>query len=251
MEKRILEKLKEIEEQKGIEILFAVESGSRAWGFASPDSDYDIRFVFKRQTEDYLDLWEKKDTIEFMTEDDLDGSGWDLKKATLLLAKSNASFLGWLFSPIVYINNGSCLEEMRKLANENFNPVAGFYHYHSMNKGFQEQLENEDLKLKPFFYAIRTALSANWILNQETIPPVLFSEFFQFLNLQEVELLKELIVIKAEQKELAQFSIDKRLIALAKEIVNQNNEGKNSLPTKKPDLKAFNHFFKQLILEKS
>lgn len=248
MEKRILEKLKEIEEQKGIEILFAVESGSRAWGFASPDSDYDIRFVFKRSTEDYLDLWEKKDTIEFMTEDDLDGSGWDLKKATLLLAKSNASFLGWLFSPVVYINNGSCLEDMRKLAKENFNPVAGFYHYHSMNKGFQEQLENEDLKLKPFFYAIRTALCANWILKQHTNPPVLFTEFYPFLETRDCNLLDELIAIKAEQKELAEFKINQRLIELAKEIVTENNEGKDNLPTFKPNLEAFNQFFKNQLM---
>lgn len=248
MEKRILEKLKEIEKQKGIEILFAVESGSRAWGFASPDSDYDIRFVFKRSTEDYLDLWEKKDTIEFMTEDDLDGSGWDLKKATLLMAKSNASFLGWLFSPVVYINKGSCLEDMRKLAKENFNPVAGFYHYHSMNKGFQEQLENEDLKLKPFFYAIRTALCANWILKQHTNPPVLFTEFYPFLNPKDCKLLDELIVIKAEQKELAEFKINQRLIELAKEIVKENNEGKDNLPTFKPNLEAFNQFFKNQLM---
>jgi predicted nucleotidyltransferase len=248
MEKRILEKLKEIEAQKGIEILFAVESGSRAWGFTSPDSDYDIRFVFKRPTEDYLDLWEKKDTIEFMTEDDLDGSGWDLKKATLLLAKSNASFLGWLFSPIVYINKGSCLEDMRKLAKENFNPVAGFYHYHSMNKGFQEQLENEDLKLKPFFYAIRTALCANWILKQHTIPPVLFTEFYPFLDPKDCELLDELIAIKAEQKELAEYKVNKRLIELAKEIVQENNDGKDNLPTFKPNLVAFNQFFKNQLM---
>lgn len=101
MKTQILKKLKEIEESKQVEILFAVESGSRAWGFPSPDSDYDIRFVYKHSKDWYLNLWEQKDTIEFMTEDDLDGSGWDVRKALKLLAKSNASFTDWLFSPIV------------------------------------------------------------------------------------------------------------------------------------------------------
>lgn len=144
MKDRIVNKLREVEKENNIEILFAVESGSRAWGFASPDSDYDIRFVYRKKKEEYLSLWESKDTIEFMTEDDLDGSGWDLKKATTLLAKSNASFLGWLFSPIIYIDNGKTLIAMKALATENFIPVSGFYHYHSMNKGFYEKIRMEN-----------------------------------------------------------------------------------------------------------
>lgn len=98
MEIKILEKLKEIELQKGVEILYACESGSRAWGFASPDSDYDIRFIYKHDLNYYLSLWEQTDVIEFMTADDLDGSGWDLRKTVKLLAKSNASLLEWIFS---------------------------------------------------------------------------------------------------------------------------------------------------------
>lgn len=115
MRKEILNKLKQIEQDKSIEILFAVESGSRAWGFASPDSDYDIRFVYKHSKDWYLNLWEQTDTIQFITEDDLDGSGWDIRKALRLLAKSNASFTGWLFSPIVYRADSDFLNEIKKL----------------------------------------------------------------------------------------------------------------------------------------
>ena len=81
METKILEKLNEIALDRNIEIVFAVESGSRAWGFASPDSDYDIRFVYKHNADWYLNLWEQKDTVQFITEDDLDGSGWDIRFA--------------------------------------------------------------------------------------------------------------------------------------------------------------------------
>ena len=105
MKEVIQNKLKEIELQKGVEILYAVESGSRAWGFASPDSDYDIRFIYKHDLDYYLSLWEQTDVIEFMTEDDLDGSGWNLRKTLKLLAKSNASLLEWIYSPVVYYEN--------------------------------------------------------------------------------------------------------------------------------------------------
>lgn len=161
METKILEKLNEIEREKGIEILFAVESGSRAWGFESPDSDYDIRFVYKHKLDWYLCLTEKTDTIEFMTEDDLDGSGWDLRKALRLLNRSNASFLGWLFSPVVYRSDEKFHEELKSLATLSFNPIAGFHHYHSMCKNFEDKLTTDDLTIKSYFYAIRTALCAN------------------------------------------------------------------------------------------
>jgi predicted nucleotidyltransferase len=243
MKNRILQKLREVEEQHNVEILFAVESGSRAWGFASPDSDYDIRFVYKQRKENYLSLWESKDTIQFMTEDDLDGSGWDIKKATLLLAKSNASFLGWLFSPIVYIDNREILGKMKKLAKDNFNPVSGFYHYHSMNKGFNEMLEEQEINLKSFFYAIRTALCANWIIEYGTIPPVYFKKLYNLIVEENKKLLDELIVSKSKTKEAGVTEIDHRLIDLAKFIVSDNNNRKNTVNTQKINRNEFNRFF--------
>ena len=243
MKDQILKKLQEVELNHSIEILFAVESGSRAWGFASPDSDYDIRFVYKRKMESYLSLWDSKDSIEFMTEDDLDGSGWDLKKATLLLAKSNASFLGWLFSPIVYIDRGGTLDTMKQLAIENFNPIAGFYHYHSMNKGFYEQLESKELKLKAFFYATRTAFCANWILKNETIPPVLFQDLYSLIDEENAQSLDKLIARKAQTNESGFSAIDDKLITLVKEIVLENNILKDSIKAIKATIADFDRFF--------
>lgn len=245
MKKKILDKLAQIERDRNIEILFAVESGSRAWGFASPDSDYDIRFVYKRKLDDYLSLWDSKDTIQFMTEDDLDGSGWDLKKATLLLAKSNASFLGWLFSPIVYINKGDTLEKMKKLAVDNFNPVSGFYHYHSMNKGFYEQLVlgNGEMNLKAYFYAARTSFCANWILRFGSIPPVEFRELYGLFEKDEAQLLEELIEKKASIGESETAKIDRQLMELIKRTVVENMEEKDSVENRKGNSQEFNEFF--------
>lgn len=100
--KVITEKLNEIEEKENVKILHAVESGSRAWGFASPDSDYDVRFIYVRKKEDYLTLCEKSDVIEWQLDETLDINGWDLKKALQLFHKSNATLFEWSNSPIVY-----------------------------------------------------------------------------------------------------------------------------------------------------
>jgi predicted nucleotidyltransferase len=247
MKTRILEKLQEVEQNNNIEILFAVESGSRAWGFASPDSDYDIRFVYRRGKNHYLSLWESKDTLQFMTEDELDGSGWDLRKALRLLAKSNASFLGWLFSPIIYIDKEGVLEELKTLAKSNFNPVAGFYHYHSMNKGFDELLGSDEMTLKNFFYAIRTALCAKWIRDNETVPPVLFKELYSLVGDEDQKLLDALIALKGEREEKGKEDVDERLISLAKEIVTENNLRKGDVQNRSADLEAFDSLFLTLV----
>ena len=245
MKTQILEKLNEIERDKNIEILFAVESGSRAWGFASPDSDYDIRFVYKHKADWYLNLWEQKDTIQFMTEDELDGSGWDIRKALKLLAKSNASLLGWIFSPIVYKSSGTFLNDIKKVAEKNFNPVAGFFHYHSMNKNFEETLGSNEMTLKSYFYAIRTALCANWIYKKETIPPVNFRELYPLLEEESCVFLDELILLKSKEIEKSDTSVNEHLIDLVKRIVTKNNEVRNDLKNIKPNPEDFNTLFRK------
>lgn len=247
MKTKILNKLSEIEKEKDIEILFAVESGSRAWGFASPDSDYDIRFVYKHKRDWYLNLWEKTDTIQFMTDEDLDGSGWDVRKALKLLTKSNASFTGWLFSPIVYRADERFLSDIKELANNNFNPVAGFYHFHSMNKNFEETLGSEKMTLKSFFYAIRTALCANWIYKNKTIPPVSFRELYPLINTNFHSKLDDLIKLKSERIEKSNEEVDNDLIHLVKQIVDENNSIRDNLVNKKPNPDEFNKLFLKTI----
>ena len=102
MNKIIEQKLKEIEEKENVKIILAVESGSRAWGFASPDSDYDVRFIYVRETKEYLKLNEIRDVIEWQLDETLDISGWDIKKALKLLYKTNPTLFEWFSSPIVY-----------------------------------------------------------------------------------------------------------------------------------------------------
>jgi len=201
MKEKILQKLKEIEAQKGVEILFACESGSRAWGFQSPDSDYDVRFIYKHDLDYYLSLWEQPDVIEFMTEDDLDGSGWDLRKAVKLLAKSNAPLLEWLYSPIVYLQDEAFVTQMKDLAIECFSPIASLHHYLGTTKNFLEACQAEEVKLKNYFYALRTALAGKWIIEKNSFPPVAFLELLPISPLNVKEKVLELMEIKAVQDE--------------------------------------------------
>ena len=104
-----------------------------------------------------------------MTEDDLDGSGWDLRKTVKLLAKSNASLMEWMFSPVVYYENEAFMKQIRTLAKECFSPVACLHHYLGTTKNFMDVCEQEEVKLKSYFYALRTALAGKWIIVKQLV----------------------------------------------------------------------------------
>ena len=126
MQDLILSELNRIEQDYHVQILFACESGSRAWGFPSSDSDYDVRFVYIRPTDWYLaiDVERKRDVIELPIDDSLDISGWDLRKALQLYYKSNPPLLEWLGSPIIYQEKYTVAQQLRNLAPEFYNPIA-------------------------------------------------------------------------------------------------------------------------------
>ena len=224
MNDKIQNKLKQIELEKGVEILYAVESGSRAWGFASPDSDYDIRFIYKHDLDYYLSLWEQTDVIEFMTEDDLDGSGWDLRKTVKLLAKSNAPLLEWIYSPVVYYENEAFMNQMRALAKDCFSPVACLHHYLGTTKNFMDVCEQEEVKLKSYFYALRTALAGKWIIENNTFPPVAFMELLPIAPPNIQDRIKELMQIKANQDESYLHPKEVLITDFLKETVVFNQE---------------------------
>ncbi len=143
MEKVIKNELLKIEQKENVKILGAVESGSRAWGFASPDSDYDVRFIYVRPKEFYLKLEKTRDVIELPIDDVLDINGWDLQKALKLLNSSNPTLFEWANSPIVY-KTTDYFEEFRKVINNYFKEKAGLHHYLGAAKGnYREYLKGE------------------------------------------------------------------------------------------------------------
>ena len=210
----IISKLHEIEKQENVRILLAVESGSRAWGFASPDSDYDVRFIYVRNTGEYLRLDEPRDVIELPISGDLDINGWDLKKALKLMYKSNPTLTEWLTSPIVYIET-EFTDELRALAKEYFFRKGGLYHYVSMAEGnYREYLNTDKVRAKKYFYVLRPLLACRWILDKGTVPPMLFED------LMEAELPKEL---EPEVRRLLNIKMNSPEIKLIPRIDNIND----------------------------
>ncbi|MCH5194484.1 MAG: nucleotidyltransferase domain-containing protein [Oscillospiraceae bacterium] len=175
----IMQKLSEIEEKENVHILHCAESGSRAWGFASPDSDYDVRFIYVRPAEFYLKLENTSDVIEWQLDDTLDINGWDIQKALRLLYKSNPTLFEWKNSPIIYKTTDKWIG-MNDTINEYFNIKSAVYHYlNTAKNNYKPIMHTENVKLKKYFYILRPILACKWVLDKKTPPPVLFSQLVE------------------------------------------------------------------------
>lgn len=201
----ILEKLHQLEIRQDIRILYACESGSRAWGFASPDSDFDVRFIYARKMGDYLSITDSRDVVELPVNEVLDISGWDLRKALQLFLKSNAPLYEWLQSPIVYMEDGEFLNGMKELMPTYFSLKAAANHYLSMTVNtVSKDLQGGDVKLKRYFYALRPALACLWIVEKEALPPMEFALLRSLISGSDIEEdIDELLKVKAGAGEKA------------------------------------------------
>lgn len=177
VEELVLMKIKEIEEKENVKVLHVAESGSRAWGFASPDSDYDVRFIYVRDIDDYLSLHDIKDFLNWELNEVLDINGWDLKKALQHFYKSNATLFEWGNSPVVYYSTGDWKELYENTAKQYFSPKAALYHYYgTANKNYNEYLLDDMVGYKKYFYVLRPVLACKWIEQRKCPPPVLFDD---------------------------------------------------------------------------
>ena len=176
MNETIRMKLLELEQLHHIKILYACESGSRAWGFASPDSDFDVRFIYAKRIQNYLRIADTPDTLGLPVNEVLDISGWDVRKALQLFLKSNSPLYEWLQSPIVYQQDNDFTRELKALMTEYFSPKASANHYLSMSHNtLMQDLQSEQVKLKRYFYALRPALACLWIIQEKSVPPMEFA----------------------------------------------------------------------------
>lgn len=166
-------------------ILLAVESGSRAWGFESPNSDYDARFIYVHRRDWYLSvsLEEQRDVIEYPIVDDIDLNGWDIRKALRLFAKSNPAFAEWIQSPIVYSETTGFASAARRLLPTVYSTEHGIYHYRSMAKtNYRGYLRADRVPLKKYFYVLRPLLSVLWLERYQCAAPI---EFHKLIHLIE------------------------------------------------------------------
>ena len=165
MQALIAERLDAIVAEEDVRILFAVESGSRAWGFPSPDSDYDVRFVYARPRDWYLSIDGRRDVIECPIDGDFDIGGWDLKKALQLAIKPNPVLLEWLRSPILYRADADAMARLAALADKAAFQRPSTYHYlHLAESQYRKYVEaKESVKLKKYFYVLRPVMALRWL----------------------------------------------------------------------------------------
>ncbi len=201
----IQDHLHELAAERGITLLFAVESGSRAWGFPSPDSDYDVRAIYLHPQDWYLSIGERKDGIDYFAPHDglLDVNGWDIRKALRLLAKSNATVGEWSQSPIVYYELPGIRAELLELCRRFFNPVTLLNHYRGIaHNSYRAAREGEAISVKKLLYVVRSLLAGRWVAVRNEVPP---SELTQLLQTVEdrvvVDHIQELVRQKTGQVE--------------------------------------------------
>ncbi len=251
MTEKIQSYLKEIEKNRGIKILLACETGSRAWGFPSPDSDFDIRIIYVHQLDWYLKTNEPKDTIELMLENkDLDISGWELRKSLRLLAKSNAPLLERIQSPIIYQVDTEFLDGFTKLASNFYSRKATIHHYLSMAKKILEEIQGmQEYRLKKFFYALRTSVSCLWILERDEMPPIEFSVMLKELDsvAQIRSRVEELIELKSTASESYLHNGESEIIEFIEDCIKRSGAEFNSLAVARGDVNMLNEYlYKQV-----
>ena len=251
MKTEIINKLKLIEDQYKVKVLYACETGSRAWGFPSPDSDYDVRIIYMHEPDWYLSLSEGKDTIEMMANDgDLDITGWDVRKCLRLLWKSNGALLERIQSPIVYLEKDGIVSSFREHAEKCFSPIATLYHYFGMAKtSFADVDELETIKLKKLFYSLRATLACKWILEKNSIPPIVFTTMVDELNFDETlkHRIRELIKLKSGENESYMHPKENELNIFIREQLKIAEEKADSLKGTKDKSVDLDSFFKNVL----
>ncbi|NEQ42262.1 MAG: nucleotidyltransferase domain-containing protein [Leptolyngbya sp. SIOISBB] len=175
--KEIIRRLQRVEQEHSVRVLYACESGSRAWGFWSPDSDFDVRFIYARKEEWYLsfDVERCRDVIEYPIIDEIDCGGWDIKKALYLFTRTNGALLEWLKSPIRYVEVGAFAKQLNALADSAANELALCYHYsHMARRNAGDRLDKDKIRLKKYFYILRPLLAIRYIEAGLGVPPIEF-----------------------------------------------------------------------------
>ncbi len=258
MNEVIRKKLLGIEEKFNVKILYAVESGSRAWGFPSKDSDYDVRFIYIQSPEWYLSIdpqgiGAKRDVIEEPINDLLDISGWEITKALRLFRKSNPPLLEWLRSDIIYYQKYSFVDKIRSLESDVFYPNSMLYHYLNMAKNnYREYLQGPEVKIKKYFYVIRPILACNWIEKYNMTPPISFNELVEDI-IPEGELKNEVEHLLKRKLRGDELDLESR-IAIINEFIENEMERLEayvkSLETEAKDpTKILDNLFRETLQE--
>jgi predicted nucleotidyltransferase len=255
MQTAIQTHLSTIAQRYDVTILYACESGSRAWGFASPNSDYDVRFIYVHKLDWYLSIHGKRDVIEYMDDGVLDINGWDLRKALRLLQKGNAPLREWLHSPIVYYTREDLFSQVHELALRAWLPETLCRHYLSMTKrSLAAAKDASQAKLKTYLYALRPLLCCQWLIQQSTQPPMLIDELLSAClpeNEPDIrEFVAEILHVKRNSEETSTMEHSHFFETFLK---RQMSELEPKIPKNPEKLSSdeFDRVFKQICLSES
>jgi len=254
MRRRIEQELHAIEHEHDVRILLAIESGSRAWGFPSPDSDYDVRFIYVQRVEAYLSIELRREVIERPVDSVLDINGWDLRKALRLMVHSNAVLFEWLTSPLRYREAEDAPAKIRSLAEETCSLPAFIYHYDRLARRFFEEVSasHDVIPFKTYCYALRPSLALHWIRHHEQPPPMDLSTLLSrnIVSHEVREAISELIKRKASATEQATC---RRIPQLDNFIAGALSEtaSRSSFPDRAQALSEANSLFASLVREKT
>lgn len=251
MNTKIVNYLQKIEQDKEIKILLACETGSRAWGFPSPDSDYDVRLIYVHKRDWYLGLTDAKDSLQVMYENnDLDFSGWDLRKCLRLLMKSNAALLERIQSPIIYQADTSFMNEIMNIATPCYSRRTTLHHFLGLAKrSYADIVDSKQYKLKKFFYALRAATACRWIIVKQQMPPIEFQKMLYVLDIDEsiIKRIEALIELKATISESYLHEGDNDILEFINDNISRAKKRASDLPVAKCDIEKLNSFFIQSI----
>ena len=196
----------QLEREYDIRIIYACENGSRNWGMESPDSDWDVRFVFKRSPYHYLTSLSTKNQVIIRKEESgaavLECQGWDIYKVRTMMAKSNPVLIEWMTSDIIYKDiGGAFLRQLYETATTRYNPLALAYHYRSMGKNnYYKYIDRgNDVCYKRYLYAFRGLFNAMWVVFNKSLPPAHFEDAVKLSDF-----------LPAKIKVTAQFLIDNK-----------------------------------------
>jgi uncharacterized protein len=248
---RIITILNRIEADEAVCILYACESGSRAWGFESKNSDFDVRFIYLRPPSWYLSVQKKRDVIEVPIDNDLDVSGWDLSKALDLFRKSNPPLLEWLQSPIIYKEKGSAVGKLRDLMRDYYAPISCMHHYLHMAQGnYREYLHGDVVWIKKYFYVLRPVLACMWIEQGLGVVPMEFEMLVDRL-ITDTSLRKainRLLILKRDGQELDKGKRIDELSEFIDQQISRLSIGDQRPPHTK-DPKTLDALFIEILIE--
>lgn len=222
MQTEIIQKLNEISQQKNLHFLHVAESGSRAWGFPSPDSDYDVRAIYISPSDVYLSIGGHKDTFEYIENQWFDVGGWDIRKTLSLLRKSNAVLLEWLQSPIIYTQDAEFIQQLNAILPQYVQAAPLLHHYRGIAHNALKDLDLlGEIRLKKWFYVLRPLLAARWAVQRGGVPPMVLHDLMEDWQPEYHQEIFDLIELKSQKDEQYRHVLSANLRQITQNLIDE------------------------------